>query len=74
LRTQRHSYSLTHSHTHARHLRTQIKKYGIQYGVKLSQRLAELGTPGLHYYCLNQSATTLAIVEGLGYTLDELVK
>ena len=52
----------------------QIKKYGIQYGIELSQRLAELGTPGLHYYCLNQSATTLAIVEGLGYSLTELVK
>jgi methylenetetrahydrofolate reductase (NADPH) len=50
-----------------------IKTYGIKYGVKMCQRLMELGTPGLHYYTLNQSATTMAIIDALGYAKDALM-
>jgi methylenetetrahydrofolate reductase (NADPH) len=44
-----------------------IKKYGIELGISMCQRLKELGAPGLHFYTLNTSAVTIAIIEGLGY-------
>jgi len=44
-----------------------IKAYGIELGVKTCQRLQELGAPGFHFYTLNTSAVTIAIIERLGY-------
>ncbi len=44
-----------------------IKAYGIALGVKTCQRLQELGAPGFHFYTLNTSPVTIAILEGLGY-------
>ena len=44
-----------------------IKEYGIQLGVKMCQRLQELGAPGFHFYTLNTSHVTISILEGLGY-------
>jgi methylenetetrahydrofolate reductase (NADPH) len=44
-----------------------IKAYGVEQGVEMCQRLTEMGTPGLHFYTLNQSATTLKILNGYGY-------
>lgn len=44
-----------------------IKAFGIEFGVKMCQRLQELGAPGFHFYTLNTSAVTVAILEGLGY-------
>ena len=46
-----------------------VKEVGIQLVVDMCSRLLEIGTPGLHFYTLNQSATTLEIVgklQGMG--------
>ena len=56
----------------AKELAEKIKAYGIAYGIQLSKQLTEQGVPGLHYYTLNTSATTLAIVGGLGYEAKEV--
>lgn len=44
-----------------------IKAYGIELGVKMCRRLQELGAPGFHFYTLNTSPVTIAIIEALGY-------
>lgn len=44
-----------------------IKQFGIEFGIKMCQRLKELGAPGFHFYTLNTSAVTIAILEGLGF-------
>lgn len=44
-----------------------IKQFGIEFGIKMCQRLQELGAPGLHFYTLNTAPVTVAILEGLGY-------
>ena len=38
----------------------------VEAAVALCQRLREIGVPGLHFYCLNRSETTLAILDALG--------
>ena len=38
----------------------------VEAAVELCQRLREIGVPGLHFYCLNRSETTLAILDALG--------
>lgn len=43
-----------------------VRRYGIAFGVRLSQELLLAGSPGLHYYCLNLSRVALGIVAGLG--------
>lgn len=45
-----------------------IKAYGIDLGVQMCQCLQELGAPGFHFYTLNTSHVTIAIIEKLGYT------
>ena len=42
-----------------------FKRFGIDLGIEMSKRLIELGAPGLHYYTLNTSFTTLEILSGL---------
>jgi methylenetetrahydrofolate reductase (NADPH) len=44
-----------------------IKQYGIELGIEMCQRLKELGAPGFHFYTLNSSAVTIAVLEGLGF-------
>ena len=45
-----------------------VKAYGIELGIQMCRRLGELGAPGLHFYTLNTSPVTIAILEGLGYS------
>jgi len=47
-----------------------VKKFGVQFGVDLCRTLVEQGVPGLHFYTLNTSTVTKAIVEGIRETLD----
>ncbi len=42
-----------------------VKAAGIEIVVDMCTRLVELGTPGLHFYTLNTSAATMAIMEKL---------
>jgi len=43
-----------------------IKAFGLDVVTWLCERLIAAGVPGLHFYCMNQSAATTAIVERLG--------
>ncbi len=45
--------------------RAAIQAFGLDLVSKLCQRLLEAGAPGLHFYTMNQSAPTLAILENL---------
>lgn len=38
----------------------------VEAAVALCERLTDMGAPGLHFYCLNRSETTLAILDALG--------
>jgi methylenetetrahydrofolate reductase (NADPH) len=44
-----------------------LKAFGIDLAVRMCRRLLELGAPGLHFYTLNTSAVTIAVIEALGY-------
>ncbi len=44
-----------------------IRAFGIDVISQLCQTLIDNGAPGLHFYTLNQSATTLAIWENLEF-------
>jgi methylenetetrahydrofolate reductase (NADPH) len=46
--------------------RESIKKFGEEVVTDLCHTLLEAGAPGLHFYCMNQSAATLAIWRNLG--------
>ena len=43
-----------------------LKDFGTDFVSRLSDRLLEQGVPGLHFYTLNKSAPTLAILNNLG--------
>jgi methylenetetrahydrofolate reductase (NADPH) len=45
--------------------RVSIQAFGLDLVSRLCQRLLEAGAPGLHFYTMNQSAPTLAILENL---------
>ena len=45
--------------------RAAIQAFGLDLVSKLCQRLLDGGAPGLHFYTMNQSAPTLAILENL---------
>lgn len=45
--------------------RTAIQAFGLELVSQLCQRLLDGGAPGLHFYTMNQSAPTLAILENL---------
>ena len=45
--------------------RASIQAFGLDLVSNLCQRLLDGGAPGLHFYTMNQSAPTLAIIEGL---------
>jgi methylenetetrahydrofolate reductase (NADPH) len=45
--------------------RTAIQAFGVDLVSKLCQQLLEGGAPGLHFYTMNQSAPTLAIINNL---------
>jgi methylenetetrahydrofolate reductase (NADPH) len=42
-----------------------IQAFGLEVVSELCQRLLESGAPGLHFYTMNQSAPTLAILKNL---------
>lgn len=46
---------------------TAIRAFGLDVITALCERLIEGGAPGLHFYTLNQAATTLALVERLRF-------
>jgi methylenetetrahydrofolate reductase (NADPH) len=43
-----------------------IKAFGLEVVTDLCDQLRAGGAPGLHFYSMNQSTTTLAICENLG--------
>lgn len=45
--------------------RQAIQSFGLELVTDLCQRLLDFGAPGLHFYTMNQSAPTLAILENL---------
>jgi methylenetetrahydrofolate reductase (NADPH) len=45
--------------------RASIQAFGLDLVSRLCQRLLEAGAPGLHFYTMNQSAPTLAILENI---------
>lgn len=47
--------------------RESIQAFGLDVVSKLAQSLLEQGAPGIHFYTMNQSAPTLAILRNLGY-------
>lgn len=44
-----------------------LKKFGVDFGIRMCRRMQEMGAPGFHFYTLNTSPVTVAIIEGLGY-------
>ncbi len=48
--------------------RQAIQAFGLELVTDLCQRLLDFGAPGLHFYTMNQSAPTLAILENLKLT------
>lgn len=50
--------------------RDAIRAFGLDVVTDLCQRLLAGGAPGLHFYTMNQAATTLAICERLGLTTE----
>lgn len=44
-----------------------IKKFGVEFGVKMCKELLDFGVAGLHFYTLNTVGVTSAIMEELGY-------
>jgi methylenetetrahydrofolate reductase (NADPH) len=47
--------------------RKAVQEFGLEVVSKLCQQLLEGGAPSLHFYTMNQSAPTLAILKNLGY-------
>jgi methylenetetrahydrofolate reductase (NADPH) len=45
--------------------REAIQAFGLDVVSRLCQRLLDGGAPGLHFYTMNQSAPTIAILENL---------
>lgn len=43
-----------------------VKAYGEEVLTRLCERLLAMGAPGLHFYTMNQSATSLAVLDNLG--------
>eukprot|EP00943_MAST-04B_sp_MAST-4B-sp1_P007252 g7252.t1 len=54
-------------------LKAKVKAFGIEYCVDMCNKLiASKKVPGLHFYTLNMSSTTIAIVEKLGYVSNSI--
>lgn len=51
-----------------------VAKFGIDFGIKMCRRLVEMGVCGLHFYTLNQSAATSAIIDGLGLATLNIIE
>jgi methylenetetrahydrofolate reductase (NADPH) len=43
-----------------------VHALGVEVAAELGQKLLEMGAPGLHFYTLNRSASTLEVCEALG--------
>ncbi len=48
-----------------------VTEFGIDYATKQCQELLRQGVPGIHFYTLNRSATTLRILRNLGRPMPE---
>ena len=46
--------------------RVAIREFGIDVTIKLCRDLLEGGAPGLHFYCMNQAESSIAIWQALG--------
>ena len=47
-------------------MREAIRAFGLDVVTELCERLLKGGAPGLHFYCMNQSALTSEICRRLG--------
>ncbi|NTV11270.1 MAG: methylenetetrahydrofolate reductase [NAD(P)H], partial [Zoogloea sp.] len=47
-----------------------VKAFGLDVVAELCQKLLAAGAPGLHFYSMNQSGPTSAIVERLGLSYE----
>jgi len=45
-----------------------VRSYGVELGIKMCERLIELGAPGYHFYTLNLQSPVMRILEGLDAT------
>jgi len=43
-----------------------VRKLGVEIAVEISNELLDMGSPGLHFYTLNRSTSTLQVYEALG--------
>ena len=43
-----------------------VRKLGVEIAVEISNELLDMGAPGLHFYTLNRSTSTLQVYEALG--------
>jgi methylenetetrahydrofolate reductase (NADPH) len=43
-----------------------VRKLGVEIAVDMSNELLEMGAPGLHFYTLNRSTSTVQVYEALG--------
>eukprot|EP00944_MAST-04C_sp_MAST-4C-sp1_P012079 g12079.t1 len=55
-------------------VKAEVKEFGIEYCVEMCQKLMKVNVPGLHFYTLNMSATTIAILKKLGYKAEAEVE
>ena len=46
--------------------RVSIQKFGIEVSTKLCEQLLANGAPGLHFYTMNQSEASVAILKNIG--------
>jgi len=43
-----------------------VRKLGVEIAIEISNELLDMGAPGLHFYTLNRSTSTLQVYEALG--------
>jgi len=51
-----------------------VREYGVKFAIGMCRTILESGMYGLHFYTLNQEATTKQILMGLGLVSVELIK
>ncbi len=43
-----------------------VRKFGVEYCSEMCRKLLDYGVPGIHFYCLNRSASVTEIIQNLG--------